>query len=349
MAAGGALAAQELARVCRVRDSPGFAMRSWQWVALLGAGVLAGALSGAGAVGAGAGASGLRGGGVPGSIAGSARLDPGSIPATQGSAATMSVAVGAATEAEADAPAAPRAGELVRSGADPVEVPNPMASKAACPDDMVWVKGQYCTEVKQDCRVWLDDASLPFARCAVFASPAECVGRRVPMSFCIDRFEQTRPGEALPVNQMSFELGSRLCQGLGRRLCTEREWNFACEGEQMLPYPYGFARQPYCNQDRDDLLEMAFVNGVRQQVLKDLRRPGRLDSRCVSPFGVYDLVGNLDEPVLREAAQHVRPFRNALKGGWWMASRNRCRPATTSHDDWYQGTQVGVRCCADHP
>jgi len=314
---------------------------------LLGAGVLAGALSGAGAVEAFAGASGRTGSGAPGSAAGASRRDPGSIAAAQGPAPTTNAGAGAAPEAAGGASVVAGAGALPRSGADRVEAPSATASEAACPDDMVWVKGQYCTEVKQDCRVWLDDASLPFARCAVFVSPSECVGRRVPMSFCIDRFEQTRPGEAVPANHMSFELGSRLCQGLGRRICTEREWNFACEGEQMLPYPYGYARQPYCNQDRDDLLEMAFVDGVRQQVLKDLRRPSSPDSGCVSPFGVFDLVGNLDEPVLREATQHVRPFRNALKGGWWMASRNRCRPATTSHDDWYQGTQVGARCCAD--
>ena len=42
-------------------------------------------------------------------------------------------------------------------------------------------------------------------------------------------------------------------------------------------------------------------------------------------------------------------FHNALKGGWWMAARNRCRPATTAHDDYYKDIQIGVRCCADAP
>jgi len=35
-----------------------------------------------------------------------------------------------------------------------------------------------------------------------------------------------------------------------------------------------------------------------------------------------------------------------LKGGWWMPARNRCRPATTAHDDYYKDIQVGTRCCA---
>ncbi len=223
------------------------------------------------------------------------------------------------------------------------------AAKSPCPEDMVWVRGSYCTEVKQKCLEWLDDEALPYARCALYENPVQCVGPRVPLSFCIDRFEYTRPGDEYPLNHMSFDSGSKLCRSLGKRICTESEWNFACEGEQMRPYPYGWAREAKCNQDRADLFEMDVVDGKRRQVLKDNRRPSDADSACVSPFGVYDMVGNLDEPVLREATRYSPPFRNALKGGWWMAARNRCRPATTAHDDFYEDTQIGVRCCADVP
>ncbi len=317
-------------------------MRAWQWMTLLGAGTLLGAAPGTGA---------------------SEAVHPdrrwpvaatSSFPAADPTHPSPIVAAQPPAPRAGASPAEPGGGPVVRGadgdarpGLEAVDAGASPASEAACPEGMIWVHGEYCTEVRQTCREWLDDASLPFARCARFESPSECVGRRVAMSFCIDRFEYARPGDTVPANQMSFELGSKACQQLGRRICAEREWNFACEGEEMLPYPYGYAREPFCNQDRDDLLEMAFVDGVRQQVLKDLRRASSLDSACVSPFGIYDMVGNLDEPVLREATQHNRPFRNALKGGWWMASRNRCRPATTSHDDWYQGTQVGARCCAD--
>jgi sulfatase modifying factor 1 len=257
------------------------------------------------------------------------------------------------SEAAIEARRAPSTEYWVRVGPEvvpevvPAVAPEPVASP--CPDDMVLVKGEYCTEVKQNCLEWLDDKDLPYARCAVYEAPVQCVGSRVPMSFCIDRFEYTRPGDELPLNHMSFETGSKLCQSLGKRICTESEWNFACEGEQMSPYPYGSAREPKCNQDRTDLFEMAEVDGKRKQVLKDDRRPSDASSECVSPFGVYDMVGNLDEPVLREATRYSPPFRNALKGGWWMAARNRCRPATTAHDDYYEDTQVGVRCCGDVP
>jgi sulfatase modifying factor 1 len=240
-----------------------------------------------------------------------------------------------ATPAEGPLVLAPIAGapQVIPVGAD---------ASGACPRDMVLVEGEYCTEVMQDCLRWLDDETLPFARCAEYRSPARCVGSRVKERFCIDRYEYTAPGEDLPLNYASFEKATTVCGGLGKRVCTESEWNFACEGEEMRPYPYGFSREATCNQDRTDLYEP----NPHYQILADRREPAAARPGCVSPFGVYNMAGNMDEPVLREGSAHVEPYRNALKGGWWMAARNRCRPATTAHDDYYKDIQVGVRCCS---
>jgi sulfatase modifying factor 1 len=223
----------------------------------------------------------------------------------------------------------------------PLPVPAPTEVSSACARDMVLVEGEYCTQVFQPCARWLDDEKLPFARCAEFQS-SRCIGTRVKQRFCIDRYEYTAPGQDLPLNYQSFQKSTATCASLGKRLCTETEWNFACEGEDMRPYPYGFTREPKCNQDRDDLYE---VNPHRQ-ILADRRERADARPECVSPFGVYNLAGNMDESVLREGNEHVDPFRNALKGGWWMGARNRCRPATTAHDDYYKDIQVGTRCCS---
>ena len=210
---------------------------------------------------------------------------------------------------------------------------------------MVLVSGSYCNEVQHTCKSWLDDEKLPYARCGEYEPRAKCTGSRVPLRYCIDRYEYTAPGDELPKNHASLISAGKLCQSLGKRLCTESEWNFACEGEEMRPYPYGWAREPKCNQDQPDL----YVRTPRKLELKDLRAPATAHPECVSPFGVYDMAGNLDEPVLRDGAQNGYPFRTALKGGWWMSGRNRCRPATTAHDDHYEDVQIGVRCCADAP
>lgn len=245
------------------------------------------------------------------------------------------------------APAARRDGSETppqTTGPDDVDPSSPgTANGDPCPAGMIHVDGGYCPRPKQVCERWLDDPALPYARCAEYRQPVDCEGGRVHMSYCIDEFEYTPPGEQLPLNFQSFDRAGKLCAGLNKRLCTEQEWNFACEGESMQPYPYGFSREQKCNQDKTDLYEQ----DPHRRVLRDLRAAAGSYPECASPFGVHDMVGNLDEPVARELAGAQAPFRNALKGGWWMPGRNRCRPATTAHDDYYRGIQVGARCCAD--
>ena len=208
---------------------------------------------------------------------------------------------------------------------------------------MVLVEGEYCTRRLPVVRALAGRrkaALRPLQR--VSAALRAALELESSSAICIDRYEYTAPGEDLPLNYQSFQKSNALCVSLGKRLCTETEWTFACEGEEMRPYPYGFTRAPKCNQDRSDLYE---VNPHRQ-ILADRRERADARPECVSPFGVYNMAGNMDESVLREGKEHIEPFRNALKGGWWMAARNRCRPATTAHDDYYKDIQVGTRCCS---
>lgn len=211
-----------------------------------------------------------------------------------------------------------------------------------CPPEMVFVNGHYCPNVRHHCLRWLDDVKLPYARCAEYATDVQCLSPRIFLRFCIDREELTRPGEELPENFLSLNRAEKRCQALGKRLCQEREWTFSCEGEAMRPYPYGFSREGKCHQDRLDLFEMR--NG--KQVLRDLRAKGSKFPACLSSFGILNLVGNVDELVVREGATSTTN-RTALKGGWWMPARNRCRAATTAHDADYRDVQVGTRCCKD--
>lgn len=251
-------------------------------------------------------------------------------------------------EAAAEASEAPLRSEI--QAIEPREVlserapdgPSSASSASICPPEMVLVEGSYCPNPQHRCLRWLDDESLPFARCDVYEEPVRCFGERVPMRFCIGRYEYSEPGESLPTNDLSYVAAARLCKARGQRLCTEDEWNFACEGEEMRPHPYGFRREPVCNQDRGDLVEMRDGS----QVLRDQRAAHAAFPDCKSPFGVFNMVGNVDEPVLRPGP-HQPSFHMSLKGGWWMAARNRCRPATRSHDDYYRGVQVGARCCRD--
>jgi len=216
------------------------------------------------------------------------------------------------------------------------------APPPACPPDMLLVEGEYCPDVRQRCLRYLDDgvpgAFLSHHRCAEFDEKPECVSAREHRRFCIDRDEYVPKGSELPLVDQSWTMSQDLCASLGKRLCFESEWQFACEGEKLLPYPYGFKRNAkLCNHDLTDL---EYRGKLRDKRVKPAERPG-----CVSPFGVRNMVGNVDEWAVRDGMQ--APWRSSLRGGWWLAGRNNCRAATTGHDEYYFGPQTGVRCCAN--
>ncbi len=210
---------------------------------------------------------------------------------------------------------------------------------SACPDHMVLVEGSYCPDVEQRCRRWIDpEGPFRYFRCAEYAEPRCKSAQRVAMRYCIDRDEHTAKGESLPENFRSFTDAARICKSEGKRVCRESEWNFACEGEEMRPYPYGFSRDASaCNADHTDIV-------TREGKLKDRRAPVGSHERCESPFGVRDMAGNLEEFVAMDGPGPARP---AMKGAYWQPSRNHCRAAQTKHDAYYHGMETGFRCCAD--
>lgn len=221
------------------------------------------------------------------------------------------------------------------------------AEQGPCDAGMLLVEGEYCPDAEQICVKWLDPPPYQNLRCGEYAGPARCKGPRQRRRFCIDREEYAEPtassdtDEVLPLVNTSWGEAKTLCEARGARLCKESEWEFACEGTEIRPYPYGYKRDStLCNFDRTDL-------GGPMDKLKDLRAPLSAFPHCLSPFGVHDMVGNVDEWVERE--NMAPPSRSALRGGWWLPGRNRCRAATTAHGEDYSGKQVGFRCCKDAP
>ena len=212
----------------------------------------------------------------------------------------------------------------------------------ACPAGMVLVEGEYCPAVEQVCLRWMDPpGAYHDYRCAEYRRPATCTAPREQKRFCIDREEYVAPGEALPLANQSWTSAGEVCASRGARLCRESEWQFACEGPDMHPYPYGdgFTRDlKACNIDRSDL-------GMPGAGLKDLRAPVSEYPRCVSPFGVHDMSGNVEEWTTLDKGK--APDRSSMKGAWWLPGKNTCRAATLGHGEVYLGKQVGVRCCRD--
>lgn len=211
----------------------------------------------------------------------------------------------------------------------------------ACPSGMILVEGSFCPNVAHVCKKWLDPIGRYHEfRCAEYARPASCKsGKREKLRFCIDRDEQrlaAAKDDPRPTNQVSWLSAQAACESKGARLCNEHEWTFACEGEEMRPYPYGWVRDASaCNIDREDL-----GGGVGR--LHDKRAEVGANPRCASPFGVLDMAGNLEEWT---TASSKHEHLTLLKGSWWLPGRSTCRAANGGHDAYYHGTETGFRCC----
>ena len=223
---------------------------------------------------------------------------------------------------------------------------SPRASDT-CPTGMVLVEGEACPEVEQTCLEWMDPPTSRYAhfRCARYAKPAVCKGAKVHKRYCIDATERVEPGTDLPRHFMSWTSSKALCESEGARLCRESEWIFACEGEEMRPYPYGWQRDTTaCNTD--------ITEGIgRVGKLVDHRSPVGSHEKCASPFGVQDMAGNVEEWAQADGPGQGSKmgWKEVLKGSWWIPSRHACRQFQVGHNDVYNGGETGTRCCKDAP
>jgi hypothetical protein len=71
---------------------------------------------------------------------------------------------------------------------------------------------------------------------------------------------------------------------------------------------------------------------------------------CVSPYGVHDLPGNVDEVVASEnvSSGWRGKYESVTTGGpWYKGVRNQCRPKIYSHDEGFYYYYLGFRCCAE--
>jgi formylglycine-generating enzyme len=262
----------------------------------------------------------------------------------------------------ARAPAAPNVAVAGRIGASGQGAGAPgeasraeaQASKSACADGMVEVRGDYCAEVQQVCAKWQGKDGEKRDRCAAYGQSSRCLGATKAKHFCVDRFEYpNREGEK-PEVAVTFDEAEAKCKAAGKRLCGAEEWTVACEGPDRLPYGTGYARdKSQCNYDKPYILpdDAKFANPETRdaEVARlDQREPSGARNTCVSAYGVHDMTGNVDEWVVNEAGSFNKaPYRTGLKGGYWGPVRNRCRPMTTDHNRYHSGYQIGFRCCAD--
>jgi hypothetical protein len=224
-------------------------------------------------------------------------------------------------------------GEVIEGGAAPVPseaadagtpdagpgvLPHPLTA-ALCPPEMNWVAGAYCP-----------DRARRGERCAVSVRE---------LGFCIDRFEYPNREGVLPAVLVPFYEAKNACEAEGKRLCAEVEFTLSCREPRSLAD---------CNYGKSEKTALASRFFQRERVAEELEQvDGRRASSvsgCVSPHGVFDLLGNVQEWV---ASEHPAGYGGALKGGGYNESSIDCERSIQTRliDVGYPNT--GFRCCAD--
>jgi len=218
----------------------------------------------------------------------------------------------------------------------------------ACPSDMELVDGLSCPALEYQCDRFVDESH---PSCAEYARKPECRYNEESRRFCVDRYEWPNKVGEKPAVFVTWYQAKAACENVGKRLCKRAEWTLACEGPKRAPYPYGWERLPSpCNVGRpvDEADNKKLINpATRQAELDRLWQADVIGSHpdCVSPFGAFDMVGNVDE--WTDNSDEGGAQVSTLNGGYWGPVRNTCRLTTKTHGPEFQFYQIGFRCCAE--
>ncbi len=139
----------------------------------------------------------------------------------------------------------------------------------------------------------------------------------------------------LPINCISHAEAEAYCTRQGKRLPSEREWQWAARGgSRALPYPWGTGRP---NRER---LNMAEPGGTPRVV--------PVMAYDASPVGLHDMAGNLWEWA---AGDPAATGCNARGGGYRSVDPREVKvtavlAAATRQD---RSDEIGFRCAASVP
>ncbi|MBI2892732.1 MAG: SUMF1/EgtB/PvdO family nonheme iron enzyme [Deltaproteobacteria bacterium] len=156
----------------------------------------------------------------------------------------------------------------------------------------------------------------------------------------------SRPG-VLPWTDASWEEADLACTAAGKELCSEIEWQAACEGLARDRYPYGDEYvadscngadyDPDCAQpDADEVRPTGTAWGC----------PAPESSGCASAAGALDLSGNVQEWTATRVS--LDPIAYRIRGGANddIAPGLACDFDFSSAREGYRYSNLGFRCCA---
>ncbi len=175
---------------------------------------------------------------------------------------------------------------------------------------------------------------------------------------CIDRYEAPNVAGADPLAMQTAYDGETWCAERGKRLCSDVEWNRACEGNSGTTYPYGDSYVAHrCNDDQvwippDWEVLATWPAEAAQQEAAALYQadPSGFRDECRSEDGVHDLTGNVAEWVARTLPNSTN-YDHVMKGCYWAGcfggTSPNCSFVNPAHPGGFRSYEAGFRCCQD--
>lgn len=235
---------------------------------------------------------------------------------------------------------------LPASGMEGYQPPRDPGPHTDCPPDMRLVQGIHDDEMERLCLHEKADRCWSYVPHAVATE-----GTRTPMRFCMDQFEAPNRRGARPTVMVDFFEAQRWCKQRDKRLCSEQEFEAACEGPLLEPYFYGWAvNVTICNSNKpwkafDDRKLLSGGPEARKEADRLWQgTPSGAMPRCRTRDGIYDLLGNVEEWV---TSRPGRRWPGALMGGFWAKPWTGCRGTNDAHEPKFAFYEVGFRCCKD--
>ncbi len=201
---------------------------------------------------------------------------------------------------------------------------------------------------------------------------------------CIDQYEFPDIPCEYPVVHVTAREAVLLCEAVGKRICDAHEWEGACAGAVRDPdreYAWGRSREEM-EREHNESREITWAYGRAKDHAKcatgaaktggcpgggydrcgSNTYPAGSFPSCVSPFGVYDLHGNIAEhmnlPLCKEELASRGGYGwTEMKGSWFIFSTFEAHPddCRWRAPDWHgsrimdlashSNYHLGFRCC----
>lgn len=165
-------------------------------------------------------------------------------------------------------------------------------------------------------------------------------------SFSIDRYEYPNATGKMPLSGVTLDEARRLCALRGKRLCRPSEWAAACAAgpKNRVSFVAGDVSDSTAN---NALAASCSWMGMWDE---DHVKPGGSLPRCVNPFGIHDMMGNVWEWV--DAAGEFPGYAGLMgpAGRTGCGICRRCDWMAVVFEDQLPRVNtalVGFRCCGD--